>query len=63
MNVQLAVTLVLIALAAAFVLRSAFRAVLGRGKGGCGSGCGKCAATEAPPHAGRIGLPQLPSAR
>ncbi|MBX9583537.1 MAG: FeoB-associated Cys-rich membrane protein [Gemmataceae bacterium] len=54
---QLAATLLLVCLAAAYVGRSAWRTWAGR-KAGCGSGCGGCAAK--PPHPdppGRIGLP------
>ena len=58
---QLAITVALVALAAAYVLRAVLRPLFGRGGGGCGSGCGKCSATEAAPVPGRIGLPQVPS--
>jgi hypothetical protein len=58
---QLGLTYVAVALAAAYVLRAVLRPLFGRGGGGCGPACGKCAAGEAAPVAGRIGLPQLPS--
>jgi hypothetical protein len=56
--VQLAVTLILVGLAAAYVARSAWRTWAGR-KAGCGSGCGACAAKPPgpPDPPGRIGLP------
>jgi hypothetical protein len=39
---QLAVTLLIIVLAAAVVLRRAWRLFHSGGKAGCGSGCGSC---------------------
>lgn len=61
MNVQLAVTVGIVALAGLYLLRAILRPILGRGKSGCGPACGKCATQETPPAPGRIGLPQLPS--
>jgi hypothetical protein len=58
---QLVLTYVIVLLAAAYVLRAVWRPLLGRGGGGCGSACGKCAAPEPAPIPGRIGLPQVPS--
>jgi hypothetical protein len=58
---QLTLTVILVALAGAYVLRAVVRPLFGRGGAGCGSGCGKCAAPEPAPVPGRIGLPQLPS--
>ena len=58
---QLAVTGAIVALAATYVLRSLLGPRLGRGGGGCGPACGKCAAPEPAPVPGRIGLPQVPS--
>jgi hypothetical protein len=55
---QLAAVIVIVGLAAGYVLWSAWRAFAGR-KAGCGSGCGKCAAPPAPEAPGRIALPQL----
>lgn len=55
---QLAAVAVIVALAAGYVLWSAWRAFAGR-KAGCASGCGKCAAPADPPHPGRVSLPQL----
>ncbi|MFO0799051.1 MAG: FeoB-associated Cys-rich membrane protein [Gemmataceae bacterium] len=55
---QLAAVIVIVSLAAGYVLRSAWRTVVGR-KAGCGSGCGKCATSAAPPVTGRISLPQV----
>lgn len=55
---QLAAALTLVALAAAYVGRAAWRAVRGA-PAGCASGCGKCAAPAPPPAPGRIALPQL----
>ena len=55
---QLATTIVIVGLAAGYVMWSAWRAVVGR-KVGCGSGCGKCAAPAVPAAPGRISLPQV----
>lgn len=41
---ELAVTLLIVALAAAVVLRRAWRLFREAGKSGCGSGCGSCPA-------------------
>ena len=57
---QLAITGLIVLAAAAYVVRAVLRPIFGRGKAGCGTGCGKCAAPETPPPPGRIGLPQLP---
>ena len=48
---QLIATYSIIGLAAAYVLRALWRTVAGK-KGGCGSGCGKCAA-PAPEQTGQ----------
>ena len=61
MDWQYAVTVAIVALAAAYVLRAALRPLFGRVGNGCGSGCDKCAPAEPAPVPGRIGLPQLPS--
>ena len=61
MDWQYAVTVAIVALAAAYVLRAALRTLFGQVGHGCGSGCGKCASAEPAPVPGRIGLPQLPS--
>lgn len=60
MDWQTAITVAIVVVATAYVLRAMLRPLLGRGKAGCGSGCGKCAAPEPPHVAGRVGLPQLP---
>ena len=58
-DVQLIIALVMVALAAAYVARSAWKTWFGK-KAGCGSGCGKCAApASGPPQKGRIELPQI----
>lgn len=44
---ELAVTLLIVALAAAVVLRKAWRLFREGGKAGCGSGCGSCPANGA----------------
>ena len=44
---ELAVTLLIVALAAAIVARSAWRVLRG-GKPGCGTGCGSCPSAPAP---------------
>lgn len=61
MDWQYWLTLTLVAGAGAYVLRAVLRPVFGRGRAGCGTGCGKCAAPEPVATPGRIGLPQLPS--
>ena len=61
MDWQLLFTIAIVLAAAAYVLRAVIRAAIGRGRAGCGSGCGKCAAPSPPATPGRIGLPQLPS--
>ena len=61
MDWQLAVTVGIVAVAAAYVLWSLLRPLVGQAGKGCGSGCGKCATPEPGPTPGRIGLPQLPS--
>lgn len=61
MDWQLTLTGLIVLVAAAFVLRAVLRPLLGKGRGGCGTACGKCAAPEPPPTPGRINLPQLPS--
>jgi hypothetical protein len=55
---QLVATLAIVALAAAYVARSTWKAWTGR-KTGCASGCGKCATPPAPEPKGRIALPQV----
>lgn len=55
---QLAATLALIGLAAAYVARATWRAWAGK-KAGCASACGKCAAPAPPEPKGRISLPQV----
>jgi hypothetical protein len=55
---QLAAVIVIVGLAAGYVLWSTWRTFAGK-KAGCGSGCGKCAAPAAPGTPGRISLPQL----
>ncbi|MGC1275332.1 MAG: FeoB-associated Cys-rich membrane protein, partial [Planctomycetaceae bacterium] len=46
-NMQLAVTLLIVVLAAAIVLRRAWRLFHSGGKAGCGSGCGSCPSNAA----------------
>jgi len=58
---QLALTGVIILAAAGYVGWSIVRAVVGRGKAGCGPACAKCTAPQPPAQPGRIQLPQLPS--
>ena len=60
MDWQFAITVLLVAGAAGYVLRTVLRPILGRGRAGCGSGCGKCAAPKLPTPPGRIRLPQMP---
>jgi hypothetical protein len=58
-DVQLAIVLALITLAAGYVVRATVKTWFGR-KAGCGSGCGKCAApVPTPPQKGRVELPQI----
>jgi hypothetical protein len=59
-TLQLVLVGVLVALAAAYVLRAARKTWFGKSSKGCGAGCGKCAAApEAPKQDGRFPLPQL----
>jgi hypothetical protein len=58
---QFYLTVAVVAVAALYVLRAVLGPLFGRGKAGCGSACGKCAAPEPKSVPGRIGLPQLPS--
>jgi hypothetical protein len=55
---QLAAVIVIVSLAAGYVVWSAWRAFAGK-KLGCGTGCGKCTAPASPELRGRISLPQL----
>lgn len=59
-GMQLVFVGVLVAAAALYVARAAWRAWFGRTAKGCGAGCGKCAtpAPDAKPE-GRFPLPQL----
>jgi hypothetical protein len=58
---QLAVVWVVVAAAVGYLGRSAWMTWAGRGKAGCGSGCGKCEspvpAAREPPD--RISLPRV----
>ena len=56
---QLVIVGVLIAIAAAYVVRSTWKTWFGQSEKGRGSGCGKCAATPEPEKKGRYSLPQL----
>jgi FeoB-associated Cys-rich membrane protein len=58
MGWQLWATGILIALAAAYVLRSTWRAVRGA-NAGCGSGCGKCSTSAPDERSGMIPLSQI----
>jgi hypothetical protein len=57
--VQLAIVALVVVAAAAYILRSVWRTLFGRGSSGCGASCGKCApkAPEVQPE-GRFPLPQ-----
>ena len=59
-TLQLIVVGVLVAAAAAYVVRAAWKAWSGRSAKGCGSGCGKCAAPA--PESKREGRYPLPRA-
>ena len=49
---------VLVAIAAGYVLRAAWKTLFGKTVKGCGSGCGKCASpSEQPKPDGRFPLP------
>jgi hypothetical protein len=61
MNLQLSLTLIIISVAAAFVLRAIVNALRGKGKGSCGPKCGKCVAPQPAVVPGRIALPQVDS--
>ena len=57
--VQLWLVGIIVAAAMAFVARAAWKTWFGRAAAGCGSGCGKCAATpELPQRPGRYPLPE-----
>lgn len=57
-TVQLIIVGVIVALAAGYVLRAAWKTWAGGSKPGCGSGCGKCATPDPQPSAnGRRPLP------
>ena len=49
-TLQLIAVAFIVALAAGYVVRAAWKTWSGA-KSGCGSGCGKCAAPEPPPEA------------
>ena len=55
---QLVAVYLLVAASTAYVLRAMWRTWFGA-KGGCSSGCGKCAAPPAVPTEGRFPLPQI----
>lgn len=57
---QLVATLAIVALAAAYLARSTWRALAGK-KAGCAAACGKCSAPapSAPEVKGRVSLPQV----
>ena len=57
-DLQLLAVALIVALAVAYVGRSAWRTWAGK-KAGCASGCGKCAAPDSPEQKGRISLPQV----
>jgi len=59
-TVQLAIVGVLVAAAALYVVRAAWRTWAGKSAAGCGSGCGKCAASV--PEVKRDGRFPLPQA-
>ena len=54
---QLVVVFALVALAAGYVLRAAWKTWAGATPGGCAPGCGKCAAPPDPEVKGRRPLP------
>lgn len=56
---QYIATLILIALAASWVVRGVWRALGKKEATGCGHGCGGCAPAPEAPVPGRIGLPQV----
>ena len=57
--IQLAIVGLLVAGAALYVLRAAWKTWLGKSASGCGSGCGKCAASVPEvKREGRFPLPQ-----
>ena len=56
---QLVLVGVLVAAAAGYVLRAAWKTWFGKSSKGCGAGCGKCATTAPEPkREGRFPLPQ-----
>lgn len=57
---QLILVGVLVAVAALYVARSAWKTWFGKSAKGCGAGCGKCATPAVEPKQdGRFPLPQL----
>lgn len=59
MDWQLTVVGLAVSAAVAYLARAAWKTWVG-GKGGCGSGCGKCTApTTSPERTDRISLPQV----
>jgi hypothetical protein len=58
-TLQLVAVALLVALAATYILRATWRTWFGASRSGCGSGCGKCAASapEIPQASGRRPLP------
>jgi hypothetical protein len=59
-SMQLVLVGLLVAAAAVYVLRSAWKTWAGKSEHGCGAACGKCStATTEPKQEGRFPLPQL----
>jgi hypothetical protein len=59
-SLQLIVVGLIVALAAGYVLRAAWKTLFGKSKAACGSGCGKCATSA--PDANQPGRHSLPMA-
>jgi hypothetical protein len=56
---QQALTAIAVVTAGVIVLRAAVQTLSAKGRGGCASGCGKCAVPEPSAQPGRIRLPQI----
>jgi hypothetical protein len=61
-TLQFIVVGVIVAFAAAYVLRAMWKTWFAKSQPGCGSGCGKCSTPETQPEANTNGRRSLPMA-